>query len=148
MVTSPLPPPPRPQGHYVPTSRVGDLVVTAGMTPRVDGRLVVTGRVGESVDLAEARRGADIAAANALSALVDAAGDLAAITVLRMTVFVHAASGFTEHSQVADAATDRLVRHLGERGRSARSAVGVASLPGDACVEIELTAHVCPASDR
>lgn len=142
MVISPLPPPPRPQGNYVPTSQVGDLVLTAGMTPRVAGGLVVTGRVGDGVGLDEARRGAGIAAANALSALADRAGDLGLITLTRMTVFVQAASGFTDHSLVADAATETLVHHLGERGRCARSAVGVASLPGDASVEIELTAHV------
>lgn len=143
MVTTPdLPPPPRPQGHYVPTSRVGDLVLTAGMTPRVDGALVVTGRVGDAVDLTEARRGAVIAAANALAAIADAVGGLEQVTPARMTVYVHAASGFTEHSLVADAATDTLVVHLGERGRCARSAVGVAGLPGDASVEVEITAHV------
>lgn len=144
MVTSPhLPPPPRPQGHYVPTSRAGDLVTTAGMTPRVDGVLVVTGRVGDAVDLDEGRRGAAIAATNALSALVAEVGGLDRIAgLLRMTVYVHAASGFTQHSAVADAATDALVVHLGELGRCARSAVGVASLPGDASVEIELTARV------
>lgn len=144
MVTSPsLPSPPRPQGRYVPTSRSGDLVATAGMTPRVDGALAVIGRVGDVVDLDEARRGAAIAAANALSAIVDAVGDLEDIVgLVRMTVYVHAASGFTEHTAVADAATDALVLHLGEMGRCARSAVGVASLPGDAPVEIELTARV------
>lgn len=138
-----LPPPPRPQGHYVPTSRAGDLVMTAGMTPRIDGVLAITGRVGEAVDLEEARRGAAIAASNALSAVVDAVGGLDhLIGLARMTVYVHAASGFSQHTAVADAATDALVAHLGERGRCARSAVGVASLPGDAPVEIELTAVV------
>ena len=138
-----LPPPPRPQGHYVPTSRVGDLVTTAGMTSRVDGVLLVTGRVGETVDLEEARRAATIAASNALSAIVDSVGGLDHVTGLaRMTVYVHAASGFTQHTAVADAATDALVVHLGDLGRCARSAVGVASLPGDAPVEIELTAVV------
>lgn len=136
-----LPPPPRPQGHYVPTSRAGDLVMTAGMTPRVDGVLAITGRVGDAVDLEEARRGATIAASNALSAVVEAVGGLEHICGLaRMTVYVHAASGFTQHTAVADAATDLLVLHLGEMGRCARSAVGVASLPGDAPVEVELTA--------
>lgn len=144
MVTPPtLPPPPRPQGHYVPTSRAGDLVATAGMTPRVDGVLAITGRVGDAVDVDEARRGAAIAAANALSAVAERAGGLERIVgLVRMTVYVHAASGFTQHTAVADAATDALVVHLGELGRCARSAVGVASLPGDAPVEIELTAQV------
>ena len=59
--------------------------------------------------------------------------------VLRMTVYVNAAAGFTEHSKVADGASERLVELLGERGAAVRSAVGVASLPGNACVEIELT---------
>lgn len=144
MVNAPdLPTPPRPQGHYVPTSRAGDLVVTAGMTPRIDGVLAVTGRVGDVVDLDEARRAATIAATNALSAVVESVGGADRIAgLVRMTVYVHAASGFAQHSAVADAATDALVDHLGERGRCARSAVGVASLPGDAPVEIELTAHV------
>lgn len=138
-----LPAPPRPQGHYVPTSRAGDLVTTAGMTPRVDGTLAITGRVGDVVDLDEARRGAAIAASNALSAVVDAVGGLDhVIGLARLTVYVHAASGFTQHTAVADAATDALVAHLGDLGRCARSAVGVASLPGDAPVEVELTAHV------
>lgn len=144
MVTPPqLPPPPRPQGHYVPTSRSGDLVTTAGMTPRVDGTLVVTGQVGEAVDLDRAKEAAAVAVANALSALAEAAGGLDRIrSLLRMTVYVHAASGFTQHSAVADAATDTLVKYLGGRGVCARSAVGVASLPGDAPLEIELTAVI------
>ncbi len=138
-----LPPPPRPQGRYVPTSRVGDTVFTAGMTPRVDGELQVVGQVGGEVELEEARRGAVIAARNALSAVVAEAGSLEAVTALgKMTVFVNAAPGFTQHSAVADAATDALVEVLGERGLCARSAVGVGSLPGGACVEIELTAVV------
>lgn len=138
-----LPPPPRPQGSYVPTSRAGDLITTAGMTPRVDGVLAITGRVGDAVGVDEAQRGAAIAAANALSAVVAEVGGLDHIRgLLRMTVYVHAASGFTQHTAVADAATDALVVHLGDRGRCARSAVGVASLPGDAPVEIELTAVV------
>ena len=144
MVTPPdLPAAPQPQGNYVPTSRVGDLVLTAGMTPRVDGELAITGRVGDAVDVDEARRGAAIAAANALSAGVHEVGGLDRITGLaRMTVYVHAASGFTQHTAVAAAATEVLVVHLGEMGRCARSAVGGASLPGDAPVEIELTAVV------
>lgn len=117
--------------------------MTAGMTPRIDGVLAVTGRVGGALDVDTARDVAAIAAANALSAVADAAGGLDRIVGLaRMTVYVHAASGFTQHTAVADGATDALVAHLGERGRCARSAVGVASLPGDAPVEIELTAVI------
>lgn len=138
-----LPEPPRPQGDYVPTSRAGNLVLSAGMTPRVDGVLVVTGQVGGETDVAEARRGAAIAARNALAAVAAEAGGLDAVAgLVRMTVFVNAAPAFTEHTAVADAATQALVSILGKRGRCARSAVGVASLPGGASVEIELTARL------
>lgn len=144
MVTpAPLPRPPKPQGNYVPTSRTGDLVMTAGMTPRVDGELAVTGRVGDEVGMDEARHAAELSAGNALAAIVDTVGDPDRILALvRMSVFVHAGSDFTAHSAVADAATELLVAHLGERGRCARSALGVSGLPGRATVEIELTARV------
>lgn len=146
MVTQPpLPAPPRPQGNYVPATRRDGVVSTAGMTPRVEGELVVTGCVGEDVDLARARHGAEIAAANALAAVVAEAGSADRIIRLTtMTVFVRAVPRFTAHSTVADAATDVLVAQLGEAGRCARSAVGVASLPGGSAVEIELTAQVEP----
>jgi enamine deaminase RidA (YjgF/YER057c/UK114 family) len=116
------------------------LVMSAGMTPRVEGRIQHPGQVGTDVSLADARAAAGIAVANAVSALAELLGSTDAIAqVLRMTVFVNAAPGFTDHSQVADGASERLVELLGDRGAAVRSAVGVASLPGNACVEIELT---------
>jgi enamine deaminase RidA (YjgF/YER057c/UK114 family) len=114
--------------------------MSAGMTPRVDGKIQHPGQVGSDVTLADARAAAGIAVANAVSALAELLGSTDAIAqVLRMTVFVNAAPGFTDHSQVADGASGRLVELLGDRGAAVRSAVGVASLPGNACVEIELT---------
>ncbi len=136
----PLPPPPRPQGSYRPATAAGDLLLTAGMTPRVHGVLHHVGRVGAEVDLEDARAAAAIAAGNAVSALVELTGSADAIgQVLRLTVYVNAAPGFTQHSAVADGASARLVELLGERGSAVRSAVGVSSLPGGACVEVELT---------
>jgi enamine deaminase RidA (YjgF/YER057c/UK114 family) len=135
-----LPASPRPQGRYVPATASDSLVLTAGMTPRVDGVLRHRGRVGEQVSLEEARVAAGIAVANAVAAAVAEVGSLDAIVrALRLTVFVHAADGFVDHSVVADGASDRLVELLGERGVVARTAVGVASLPGGACLEVELT---------
>jgi enamine deaminase RidA (YjgF/YER057c/UK114 family) len=114
--------------------------MTAGMTPRVDGQLQHSGQVGDAVSLADARAAAGIAVSNAVSSVVDLLGSTEHIEqVLRMTVYVNAAPGFTEHSKVADGASDRLAELLGERGSAVRSAVGVGSLPGGACVEVELT---------
>jgi enamine deaminase RidA (YjgF/YER057c/UK114 family) len=117
------------------------------MTPRVDGRLQYVGRVGAEIAVEEARVAAAIAVSNALSAAVTAVGSRDAIRRgLRLTVFVNAAPGFTEHPAVADGASDRLVELLGpEAGRVVRSAVGVATLPGGACVEVELTCERAPA---
>lgn len=135
-----LPPAPRPQGHYLPGVTGDRLVLTAGMTPRVDGVLQVLGSVGDQVPVEEAQRGAAIAAGNALAAAAQAAGSLDSIErVLRMTVYVNAGPGFTEHTRVADGASQRLVELIGDRGAAVRSAVGVPSLPGGACVEVELT---------
>jgi enamine deaminase RidA (YjgF/YER057c/UK114 family) len=115
-------------------------VFTAGMTPRVDGILQYVGRVGETVPVEEARLAAGIAAANALAAVAAEVGSLDAVErAIRLTVFVNAVPDFTGHPAVADGASDRLVELLGDRGVVSRSAVGVASLPGGACVEVELT---------
>jgi len=135
-----LPSRPVPQGRYVPAVAAGGLVVTAGMTPRVEGVLQYVGRVGEAVSPEDARVAAGIAVANAVSAVAAEVGSLDHVErALRLTVFVNATPDFTGHPGVADGASDRLVELLGDRGVVARSAVGVASLPGGACVEVELT---------
>jgi enamine deaminase RidA (YjgF/YER057c/UK114 family) len=111
------------------------------MTPRAGGELIRTGRVGAEIGLDEARELAGHAAANALAAIATAAGGPDRVArCLRLTVYVAAAPGFTEHSRVADGASDLLWDRLGERGSVARSAVGVAGLPSGAPVEVELTA--------
>ncbi|ABL83775.1 RidA family protein [Nocardioides sp. XL1] len=138
--TGRLPDRPRPQGRYVPALAEAGLILTAGMTPRVDGVLQYAGQVGGTVSVDEARTAAGIAVANAVAAAAGEAGSLDAIgRALRMTVYVNAVGGFTEHSRVADGASERLVELLGERGVVVRTAVGVASLPGGACLEVELT---------
>jgi enamine deaminase RidA (YjgF/YER057c/UK114 family) len=135
-----LPGAPKPQGRYVAATSAGELVLTAGMTPRVDGELRHVGQVGGTVSVDDARAAASIAVSNAVAAAAAEAGSLAAIgRAVRMTVFVNAVPGFTEHSRVADGASERLTELLGDRGAVVRTAVGVASLPGGACVEIELT---------
>jgi enamine deaminase RidA (YjgF/YER057c/UK114 family) len=143
-----LPPPPRAQGGYVPAVAHGGLVVTAGMTPRVDGALHHRGQVGTDLSVEEAQEAAAVAAGNALSAALAALGHGQQLDrVLRMTVYVNAAPGFTQHTAVADGASARLTELLGERGAASRAAVGVTSLPGDACVELELTCAIAGDSE-
>ncbi len=135
-----LPPPPQAQGSYVPAVVEAGIVVTAGMTPRVDGELVHTGRVGVEVSLEDAQEAASIALGNALSAALAALGDDRLLErVLRLTVYVACGPDFTAHTAVADDASARLHDLLGDRGTASRTAVGVASLPGGACGELELT---------
>lgn len=149
-VRASLPDPPRPQGGYVPAvihrqapGRVSHLVVTAGMTPRVDGSMQYAGQVGSDITLAQAQSAAAIAAGNALAAALATVGaDDRFEQVLRLTVYVNAAAGFEGHTSVADGASARLRELLGPRGDAARAAVGVTSLPGGACVELELTCVV------
>lgn len=132
--------PPRPQGRYVTACATDTVVMTAGMTPRVDGVLQYVGKVGDTVSVEEAQDAARIAVSNAVAAAVDEVGSLDDIgRALRLSVFVNAVEGFTQHSLVADGASERLVDLLGDRGVVVRTAVGAASLPGGACLEVELT---------
>ncbi|MGH8961362.1 MAG: RidA family protein [Jatrophihabitantaceae bacterium] len=130
---------PPPQGQYVPAVVHGGIAVSAGMTPRVDGRLTVVGTVGTDVSVPDAFAAAGLAAANALGAIAQAVGGLPNVArCLRMTVYIACRADFTEHSAVADGASAELRRRLGDRGAVARSAIGVASLPSGAPVEVEL----------
>jgi enamine deaminase RidA (YjgF/YER057c/UK114 family) len=120
-----------------------DVVYTAGQLPLVDGALQAFGKVGAEVSVDDAVDCAKIAALNALAAVVDLTGDLDVITrVVKVTVYVASASGFTEQPMIANGASQLLGAIFGEAGRHARSAVGVAVLPLDAPVEVELVVGV------
>lgn len=116
-----------------------------------DGLLVIAGQIGTpgrgaGLDATEARAEAEVAALKLLAVLDAAVGGNASRIrqVLRLGVFIAAAPGFTAHSTVADGASDLVVAALGERGRHARAAVGVASLPAGAAVEVEALVQVSP----
>jgi enamine deaminase RidA (YjgF/YER057c/UK114 family) len=126
----------------VPAVRHGALVVTAGMTPRVDGVLTHRGRVGADVTVEEAREAAAVAVANALSAAVAALDGDRLARAVHLSVYVNAAPDFEQHTAVADGASARLRELLGEAGAASRAAVGVTSLPGGACVEVVLTCGI------
>ena len=127
----------------MPATWVGDILFLAGQVAMRDGELVATGRVGGEVTPEVAKTAAEVAVLNALAVAQDAIGSLDRIErVARMTVYVASAPDFTGQSQVANGASDLLVYLLGESGRHARSAVGMASLPIGSPVEVELTIQV------
>jgi enamine deaminase RidA (YjgF/YER057c/UK114 family) len=132
-----------PVAAYVPAVRTGDYVYTAGQLPVVDGQLLATGKVGADIGVAEAAALARTCALNALAAAASVSGGLAGIRrIVKVTGFVASAPSFTQQAQVINGASELLIEVFGEAGRHARSAVGMAVLPLDAPVEVELIAEV------
>ncbi|MEZ5084976.1 MAG: RidA family protein [Tessaracoccus sp.] len=129
-----------PVAAYVPATRVDSQVWTSGQLPFVDGTLLATGKVGAEVSPEEAKAAARIAGLNAIAAAAAAAGGVDQISrVLKAVVFVASEPSFTGQPQVANGASELFQDVFGEVGVHVRSAVGVAALPLDACVEVELT---------
>ena len=134
-----LPSLPNPAGSYVPATSIGSLLFTAGQLPFKQGQLRHTGKVGRDVSVEEAKEAALLCTLNALAAVEADAGSLEGVRrVLKVTGYVASASGFTRQPEVINGASDFLGEVFGERGAHARSAVGVAELPLDAPVEVEL----------
>jgi enamine deaminase RidA (YjgF/YER057c/UK114 family) len=132
-----------PLASYVAAVRTGNLVYTSGQLPTAEGELQFEGLVGREVSLEDATRAARMACINALAAVKSLAGGLDQIVrVVRVMGYVASADGFTSQSQVVNGASDFLLEVFGERGKHARSAVGVAELPRSAPVEIELLVEV------
>jgi len=130
-----------PIGSYVPALRVGNQIFTSGQLPLRDGQLLCAGKVGTDVTVEQAASAAEQAALNAVAAAAAAAGGIDRIErIVRVCVYVNSAPGFTAQPKVANGASDLLARLFGDAGRHARSAVGVAELPLDATVELDLVA--------
>lgn len=134
---------PVPQGKYMPATRYGDIVYTSGMTPRKNGVLILEGKVSSAGSLEQYREAVRLAAANALTAARNALTDKEhLVKVLSLTVFIAADGAFQAHSRLADFASEYLFQEMGDAGIGSRAAIGVASLPGNAPVEIQLTAAI------
>jgi enamine deaminase RidA (YjgF/YER057c/UK114 family) len=128
-----------PSFNYVPVTLHRGLAHVAGQLPKVDGEVRVQGKAGGAVSLETARSEARICILQGLACLKQALETLDRIErVLKVTGFVASAPGFNDQPKVLDAASDLLAEILGEAGRHARSAVGVAELPRNASVEIEM----------
>lgn len=138
-----LPPVAKPIAAYIPARIIGALIVTSGQLPSVAGKLTVVGRVSMEVTPEQAKEAAALAALNALAAAADVAGGLDRIrSIVRVGVFVAAPPEFHTHSAVANGASELLEKVFGDAGKHVRAAVGCASLPMNAPVEVELTVEL------
>jgi enamine deaminase RidA (YjgF/YER057c/UK114 family) len=137
-----LPKVPTPVGNYVPFKIDGRTIYLSGQGPRRPDGTLVSGRVGEDVSVEQAYGCARLVGLGLLAAAKLAAGDLGKVETLKMLGMVNAVPGFTEQPKVINGCSDLFVDVLGDRGRHARSAVGMGSLPGNIPVEIEVIMRI------
>ena len=138
-----LPETPKPVAAYIPAKQAGNLVFTAGQLPMVNGELISKGLLGQDVEIDEANKAARICTLNALAAIKGVVGDLDRIKqIVRVVGYVASVPTFTQQPAVVNGASELLLEIFGESGKHARSAVGMAVLPLNASVEIELTVEV------
>lgn len=127
-----------PAANYVPFTRAGNIVYVSGQVSQWNGERKFIGKLGAEFSVAEGQQAARLAALNLVAhARVAAGGDLDRVRVLRLTGYVNCTPDFTSQPQVVNGASDAMVEIFGDAGRHARSAVGVASLPGGVAVEVE-----------
>ena len=138
-----LPEAPKPVAAYIQAKQTGKLVFTAGQLPTVNGELISKGLLGQDVEIDEANKAARICTLNALTAIKGLIGDLDRIKqIVRVVGYVASVPTFTQQPAVVNGASELLLEIFGENGKHARSAVGMAVLPLNASVEIELTVEV------
>jgi enamine deaminase RidA (YjgF/YER057c/UK114 family) len=138
-----LPDAPKPVAAYIPAKQTGNLVFTAGQLPMVNGELISKGLLGQDVEIEEANKAARICTLNALAAIKGVIGDLDRIKqIVRVVGYVASVPTFTQQPAVVNGASELLLEIFGENGKHARSAVGMAVLPLNASVEIELTVEI------
>ena len=138
-----LPEIPKPVAAYIPAKQTGNLVFTAGQLPMVNGELICKGLLGQDVEIDEANKAAKICTLNALAAIKGVIGNLDRIKqIVRVVGYVASVPTFTQQPAVVNGSSELLLEIFVENGKHARSAVGMAALPLNASVEIELTVEV------
>lgn len=138
-----LPAVPRPAGSYVPATRAGTLIFTAGQLPFKDGQLPYTGKVGAEISVEDAKEAARLCTLNALAAVKAEVETLENVhRIAKVTGYVASAAGFNGQPEVMNGASELLSHLFGDKGVHARTAVGVVELPLDAPVEVELTVEL------
>lgn len=134
---------PKPLAAYIPVIKINNLILTAGQLPMVDGKLYKEGKLGQEISEEEGIKLAELCALNCLSVIKSEIGDLNKIErVVKLTVFINSADGFTAQPKIANGASEFIVKIFGELGKHVRSAVGVNELPINSPVEIEMIAKV------
>jgi enamine deaminase RidA (YjgF/YER057c/UK114 family) len=137
-----LPAPPQAGGHYLPWRQHGQLIYLAGAISAREGK-VVTGRLGDDLTIEQGYEAARLCALAHLAVLQQALGDLAAISqIVSLNGYVRCTPDFCDSPKVINGASDLLIRLLGDRGRHARAAIGVASLPVGAAVETQMIVEI------
>ena len=138
-----IPEPVKPLAAYIPAMKVGNLVMTSGQVPISSGVVKYQGKVGKDLSEEEAKEAAKLCAINCLSAVKSVTGSLDKINrILKLTVFISSAEGFTDQPKVANGASEFIGEIFGEAGKHVRSAVGVSELPLNSAVEIEMIVEV------
>ncbi|TGL54945.1 RidA family protein [Leptospira kemamanensis] len=138
-----IPPVPAALAAYIPSKRSGNLIFTSGQLPLVAGKLRKTGKVGGGITLDEAKQEARQCLLNGLSTLLLHIDSLDQIkSIVKLGVYVASTENFTEQHLVANGASELVAEIFGEKGKHARFAIGVTSLPLNACVELEMTVEV------
>ncbi|MBV6420282.1 MAG: hypothetical protein DAHOPDDO_01523 [Ignavibacteriaceae bacterium] len=138
-----IPDPVKPLAAYIPAMQVGNLVMTSGQVPIANGAVKFHGKVGRDLTEDEGRDAAKLCAINCLSAVKSVIGNLDKIKrVLKLTVFIASAEGFTAQPKVANGASEFIGEIFGEAGKHVRSAVGVSELPLNSAVEIEMIVEI------
>lgn len=138
-----LPLAPKPLAAYIPALQTGNLVYTSGQLPMKNGKLIAEGKINVDVTEDVAVECARQCAVNCLSAVKSVIGDIEKIEqVVKVVVFVNSSAGFTGQPKIANGASEFLVQVFGDKGKHARSAVGVSELPLNAPVEIEMIVRI------
>ncbi len=133
----------KPLAAYIPAKQVGNLIMTSGQVPLVKGEIKFQGKVGKDLSEEDGQKAAQVCALNCLAAIKGIIGNLDKIvSVVKLTVFVASAEGFTSQPKVANGASELIAQIFGDAGKHARSAVGVTALPLNAAVEIEMIVSV------
>ena len=138
-----LPATPKPAGSYVPAKISRGLIFASGQTPTVEGKNVYEGKVGKEVSEEDANAAARLAALNCVAELHYVLGDLGRVReIVKVTGYVASAPGFGQQPRVVNGASELFQELWGDNGRHARAAIGVAELPFDGPVEIEVIAEI------
>ena len=132
----------KPVAAYVPAIRTGNIVFTAGQLPLVDGKIPATGKVGGPVSVDDAKELAKVCALNCLAAVETVADVNKIVKIVRVVGYVNGVAGFVSQPAVINGASELFLHIWGDTGKHARSAIGVAELPLDAPVEVELTVEI------